>query len=66
MAIVITNATLMESAFNLPGMFKEIREITSFNDTPVLQGLIIEATVLIVVANMLADAVQARLDPTIR
>jgi ABC-type dipeptide/oligopeptide/nickel transport system permease component len=47
-------------------MFKEIREITSFNDTPVLQGLIIEATVLIVVANMLADAVQARLDPTIR
>jgi peptide/nickel transport system permease protein len=66
MAIVITNATLMESAFNLPGMFREIREVSSFQDTAVLQGLIIEATVLIVVANMLADAVQARLDPTIR
>jgi hypothetical protein len=31
-----------------------------------LQGMIIETTVIIVVANMLAAAVRARLDPTVR
>jgi peptide/nickel transport system permease protein len=66
MAIVITNVTLMESAFNIPGIFREVRQIGSFADFPLLQGMIIETTFLIVVANMLADAVQARLDPTVR
>lgn len=66
MAIVITNVTLMESAFNLPGIFREVRDIANFGDFDLLQGMLIETTVLIVVANMLADAVQARLDPTVR
>jgi ABC-type dipeptide/oligopeptide/nickel transport system permease component len=66
MAIVITNVTLVESAFNLPGLFREVRDVQSYSDTPTVQALIIQATVLIVVANMLADAVQARLDPSVR
>jgi peptide/nickel transport system permease protein len=66
MAIVITNVTLVESAFNLPGLFREVRYVQSYDDTPTVQALIIQATLLIVVANMLADAVQAGLDPTVR
>jgi peptide/nickel transport system permease protein len=66
MAIVITNVALMESAFNIPGIYREIRQIASFSDWPLLQGMIIETTVIIVLANMVADGVQARLDPAVR
>ena len=66
MAIVITNVALMESAFNIPGIYREIRQIASFGDWPLLQGMIIETTAIIVLANMAADAVQARLDPSVR
>jgi peptide/nickel transport system permease protein len=66
MPLLITNVALMESAFNIPGIYREIRSIGSFADYELLQGMIIETTVIIVVANMLADAIQARLDPTVR
>jgi peptide/nickel transport system permease protein len=66
MPLLITNVALMESAFNIPGIYREIRSIGSFADYDLLQGMIIETTVIIVVANMVADAIQARLDPTVR
>jgi ABC-type dipeptide/oligopeptide/nickel transport system permease component len=66
MPLLITNVALMESAFNIPGIYREIRSIGAFADYPLLQGVIIETTVIIVVANMIADAIQARLDPTVR
>lgn len=66
MPLLITNVALMESAFNIPGIYREIRSIGSFADYELLQGMIIETTVIIVVANMLADAIQARIDPTVR
>ncbi|MEA2292046.1 MAG: peptide/nickel transport system permease protein [Solirubrobacteraceae bacterium] len=65
MAMLITNVALMESAFNIPGIFREIREVASFTDWPLLQAMVIETTVLIVVANMAADTIQARLDPRV-
>lgn len=66
MPLLITNVALMESAFNIPGLYREVRSIGSAADYQLLQGMIVETTVVIVVANMLADAVQARLDPTVR
>lgn len=65
-ALVITNVTLVEAAWNLPGLYRELRDVASLNDTDTVQVLILQTTVFIVVANMLADAVQARLDPTVR
>jgi peptide/nickel transport system permease protein len=65
-AILITNVILVESAFNLPGLYGDVRHVQSYNDTDTIQVVIIQSTILIVVANMLADAVQARLDPTVR
>ena len=65
-ALVVTNVTLMEAAFNLPGLYGEIKNLSGIQDTDTMQALIIETTVLIVVANMLADLVQVRLDPRVR
>ncbi|HEX5618631.1 MAG TPA: ABC transporter permease [Solirubrobacteraceae bacterium] len=65
-ALVITNVTLVEAAWNMPGLYRELRDVASLQDTDTVQALIIQTTVFIVVANMLADAVQAWLDPTVR
>jgi peptide/nickel transport system permease protein len=65
-ALVVTNVTLVEAAWNLPGLYRELRDVAALQDTDTVQMLIIETTVFIVVANMVADAVQARLDPSVR
>jgi peptide/nickel transport system permease protein len=65
-ALVITNVTLVEAAWNLPGLYRELRDVAALQDTDTVQTLIVQTTVFIVIANMLADAAQARLDPTVR
>jgi ABC-type dipeptide/oligopeptide/nickel transport system permease component len=66
MAMLVTNVALVESAFNIPGIYREIRSVYSFADLPMIQAMVIETTVLIVVANTLADLIQARMDPQLR
>jgi len=65
-ALLVTNVALMESAFNIPGIFRDIRGVYSHADLPLIQAMVIETTVLIVGANMVADLVQAWLDPRVR
>lgn len=65
-ALVVTNVTLVESAWNLPGLYRELRDVASLQDTDTVQALILETTFFIVIANMLADAAQAWLDPKVR
>jgi hypothetical protein len=48
------------------GIYREIRSVYSFADLPMIQAMVIETTVLIVVANTLADLIQARMDPRLR
>lgn len=64
-AALVTNVALIESAFNIPGIYREIGAIGSAADYELLQGMIIETTVLIVGASMLADALHARMDPRV-
>jgi peptide/nickel transport system permease protein len=66
MPLLVTNVALMESAFNIPGLYREIRSVYSNADLPLIQAMVIETTILIVVANTLADLIQARLDPRVR
>jgi peptide/nickel transport system permease protein len=66
MPLLVTNIALMESAFNIPGLYREIRSIYSNADLPLIQAMVIETTVLIVVANTVADLIQARVDPRVR
>jgi peptide/nickel transport system permease protein len=65
-ALVVTNVTLIESAWNLPGLYRELRDVAALQDTDTVQVLILETTFFIVIANMLADAAQAWLDPKVR
>ena len=66
---LLINIAVIEYAFAIPGVFLVIRTAVSpmpAPDIPVLQAIVIEGVVLIVLANALADAVQARLDPRVR
>jgi peptide/nickel transport system permease protein len=65
-ALVVTNVTLVEAAWNMPGLYRELRDVAALQDTDTVQMLIVQTTVFIVIANTLADVIQARLDPTVR
>jgi peptide/nickel transport system permease protein len=61
---LLLNIAVIEYAYAIPGMFRVIRNAVSpLTDVPVLEGLVIEGVILITLANFLADAIQARLDP---
>lgn len=61
----LTNVALVESAFNLPGVFRDLQGMVSHTDYPLIQGLVVEAAFFVATANLLADAAQARLDPRV-
>jgi len=64
--LMVTNIVLMESAFNLPGSFRYIDDALAVRDANMLQALVLEWTVVIVAANLVADAVQRWIDPRVR
>jgi len=64
--LTLTNLALVESVFNIPGGFRYVEDALVNRDVDLVQALIVEATLFIVVANFLADAVHAWLDPRVR
>jgi len=66
MNLLVTNVALVETVFNIPGSFRFVERALVNRDVDLAQALVLEATVLIVVANFLADAVHAWLDPRTR
>jgi peptide/nickel transport system permease protein len=64
--LLVTNVALMEIVFNIPGSFRFMERALINRDVDLAQALVLEATVLIVVSNFLADAVHAWLDPRVR
>jgi peptide/nickel transport system permease protein len=64
-ATLLINVAVIEYAFSIPGMFRVLTAAVLGQDVPVLQALVLEGVILIVIANFLADAVQARLDPRV-
>jgi peptide/nickel transport system permease protein len=64
--VLITNVALMESAFNLPGSFRDLYRAVVNNDLAFLNALVIECAVFIVLANLAVDVAQALLDPRVR
>ncbi|MBE2317085.1 ABC transporter permease [Solirubrobacter sp. CPCC 204708] len=63
---MLINAAAIEYGFGLPGMFPTLRAAINVSDAAVLQAIVLEGVVLVVIANFLADAFQARLDPRVR
>jgi ABC-type dipeptide/oligopeptide/nickel transport system permease component len=64
--VLITNIALMQVAFNIPGSYREMKNALDNGDTDMLQALVVQGTIVIATANMIADLLQARLDPRVR
>ncbi|GAA1114076.1 ABC transporter permease [Nocardiopsis composta] len=58
-------AVITETIFGLPGMGRLFVESAELRDYPVLLGILLIASVLVVSANLLADILYGRLDPRI-
>jgi len=63
---LISGATMTETVFSWDGLGRLIYDSVRNNDYPVLQGIFLFMAVLVVVASILADIVNAYLDPRIK
>ena len=63
MNVILTNLALIATVFNIPGGFRYIERALVNHDVDLVQALVVEATLFIVLANFLADAIHAWLDP---
>lgn len=66
MATLLTNVVLVEHAFSIPGIFRYTKAAMEDGNFPLLQGMTIAATVMVVCANLAVDLVHAALDPRVR
>jgi peptide/nickel transport system permease protein len=64
--LLITNISLMQVAFNIPGGFREMKDALDSGDVIMIQALVVYGCILIALANMIADLLQAWLDPRVR
>jgi peptide/nickel transport system permease protein len=61
--LAITGAVFIETLFQYPGMGRLIFEAVGARDYPVIQGVFLVVAVIVLTANLLADWLNARLDP---
>ncbi len=66
LAFAFGGATVVETVFSYPGVGRLIFEAVLARDYPVLQAAFLMITVMVVVANILADAIYPFLDPRVR
>jgi peptide/nickel transport system permease protein len=64
--LLIGNALLVESVYEVPGSFDLIPHAIDVGNYPVIQGLVIVSAVFVVLCNGVADVVLAALDPRVR
>jgi peptide/nickel transport system permease protein len=64
--MAITGAVFIETLFNYPGMGRLIFEAVGARDYPVIQGVFLVVSTVVLTANLLADVLNARLDPRVR
>jgi peptide/nickel transport system permease protein len=66
MPLLVGNALLVEQVFNIPGVFRYTSGAVSNGDFPLLQGMVVVGAVMVVIGNLAADLVLARIDPRVR
>ncbi len=62
---LLGGSVVVETVFAIPGMGRLAYEAVTGRDTPLLLGVILSATVLVLAVNLLVDLLLARLDPRI-
>jgi ABC-type dipeptide/oligopeptide/nickel transport system permease component len=63
---LLTGSLLTETIFNWPGLGRAIVPAIQTRDTPVIMGILIYGSVVILLANLLTDLLYALVDPRIR
>jgi peptide/nickel transport system permease protein len=63
---LLLGTTLIESVFALPGLGSEVVLATSQHDLPVIEGVALYFTLIVVVVFILVDSICAWLDPKVR
>ena len=64
--LLIMNVSLMQVAFNIPGSFREVQRALANANIEMMQALVLYGCIVIALANLAADLLQARLDPRVR
>ena len=63
---LLSGALLVESVFNWPGLGRLAFDSILRRDTPVLLGVLLASSVMVIVANLLTDLMYTVIDPRIR
>ncbi|ULR48134.1 ABC transporter permease [Streptomyces deccanensis] len=66
MVTFIPGTILVENVFTLPGLGTTVVDATNQHDLPVVQGLTITFTVMVIVVNLLVDVLYSLLNPKVR
>lgn len=66
LALLVTGAFFVERAFEIPGAAQWYVDSAKNRDYPVVMGLTVALTALVLLANLVADVVAASLDPRLR
>ncbi len=64
--MAVTGALFIETLFNYPGMGRLIFDSVGARDYPVIQGVFLVVSAVVLTANLLADLLNACLDPRLR
>ena len=64
--LVLSGALVTETVFTWPGMGRLFVDSIGYRDYPVLMGLLMLTSLLVVIGNLVADAVYALIDPRVR
>ena len=62
---LVGGSIVIETVFAIPGMGRLAFEAVAGRDTPLLVGVVLGATIVVILANLVADLLLARLDPRI-
>lgn len=63
--LYLSGVVFIETVFSLPGMGRLFYDSLTRRDYPVLMGILMFSAVLIILGNLIADLIYARLDPRI-
>lgn len=66
LALLVTGALFVERAFRVPGVSIDFLNAARAKDYPMILGLTVALTVLVLVVNLIADVLMAILDPRMR
>ena len=59
-------SVIIENLFAMPGLGQASQAATSSHDFPALIGVVVVATIVVVITNLLLDILVAALDPKVR